>query len=86
MRAPRLFITLRMPEAPNNSKQGRVLHWPGNCSRKGMPEKNQEFLNTEGYAPREYSKRRSAIITLKIMLLGGGVLGALWLLDTLVAP
>lgn len=51
-----------------------------------MPEKNQEFLNTEGYAPREYSKRRSAIITLKIMLLGGGVLGALWLLDTLVAP
>jgi exopolysaccharide biosynthesis predicted pyruvyltransferase EpsI len=51
-----------------------------------MPEKNEELLSTEEYAPRRYSKRRSAMMTLKIMLLGGGALGALWLLDTLVAP
>ncbi|MGH9652475.1 MAG: hypothetical protein ACRD6B_03300 [Bryobacteraceae bacterium] len=50
-----------------------------------MPEKSQELLNTEEYAPQQYSKLRSAIITLKLMLLGGGVLGALYLLDSLVA-
>ncbi|MGH9656681.1 MAG: hypothetical protein ACRD6B_24865 [Bryobacteraceae bacterium] len=66
------------------AKKDRLPHWSANCNEKGMPEeKNEQLLNTEEYAPQRYSKRASAMTTLKIMLLGGGALGALWLLDSL---
>lgn len=38
------------------------------------------------YSPKRYSLRSSAVTIIKLLLVGGGVLGALWALDTLVAP
>jgi exopolysaccharide biosynthesis predicted pyruvyltransferase EpsI len=45
----------------------------------------QEQNHTDEYAPRKYSLRSYAVTTIKVLLIGGGAFGALWLLDALVA-
>ena len=42
--------------------------------------------SAEDYAPREYPLRASAAMTVKLLVIGGGVLGLLWMLDRFLAP
>lgn len=51
-----------------------------------LENKELQSQQPEGdYEPKKYTLRSSAITTLKITLLGGGALAAVWLLDLLVA-
>jgi signal transduction histidine kinase len=53
---------------------------------KIQEESRSSLPSAEDHAPRQYSCRASAALTAKLLVIGGGVLALLWMLDVLLAP
>ncbi|MDQ2776625.1 MAG: hypothetical protein M3Y57_17160 [Acidobacteriota bacterium] len=50
------------------------------------PEEGRTSLpSTENYALQQNSFRSSAALTIKLLLIGGGLFGLIWMLDTFLA-
>jgi hypothetical protein len=55
-------------------------------SERTKEESRLSPASAEDYAPRQYSFRSSAVMTVKLLIIGGSVFALLWMLDSLLVP